>query len=86
MQPAAEREDYCKYPNIEAERAGRRMTQSQVARALGVCVGAYYGWVGGDWPIPSGHLRALCALFRCSPDYLLAPDDSGRRWKRYMRL
>ncbi len=75
-----------KYPNIEAERERKGMKRSGVAEALGVERDTYSAWVNGEYPIPANFLLALCKLFRCSADYLLAPDERDARWKNFYCL
>jgi len=81
--PADDDEYGIKYPNIEDERIKRKLSQSDVAKSLGVRVDAYYGWMDGTWKIPKCHIEKLGLMFKCSVDFLLAPDDRHRRWKRY---
>ncbi len=75
-----------RYPNIEAEREIAGYKRGEVSRALGIERDTYNAWINGDYPIPANFLYSLCNLFRCSADYLLAPDGSGERWKEYRCL
>lgn len=72
-----------KYPNIETERKANGYKRGEVAAALGIKRDTYNAWIYGRYPIPANFLKALCGMFRCSADYLLAPDERGARWKEY---
>ena len=58
------------YPNIEAERAKRRMTQKQMAKEMGGSSPTYRGWIE-DGKIPSQKLEKMADFFCCTVDYLL---------------
>lgn len=59
-----------KYPNIEAERARKGMTQDTLAERLGVTRKTVFNWMESG-NIPLGKLIAMADLFGCSIDYLL---------------
>lgn len=62
------------YPNIEAERARRGLSCSELASALGVTRKTLYNWVSkGD--IPQTKLEQMAEMFSCSIDYLLGLRD-----------
>lgn len=75
-----------KYPNIETERKRNGWKRGKLAKALGIERDTYNAWISGEYPIPANFLVALCNLFRCSADYLLAPDGRNERWRNYHRL
>ena len=75
-----------KYPNIEHERIRRGMRRGQVAESINISRDTYMFFVEGVFPIPSNIVSGLAALFGCSPDYLLAPDRRGERWRRYRNI
>lgn len=60
-----------RYPNIDAERARRRMTVQELTDFLGVTRKTYYNWcrVG---KIPQSKLVKMADLFNTSIDYLLS--------------
>ena len=65
-----------KYPNIEAERARRGLTNDEVANALGVTRRTYYSWVvKGN--IPQPQVSKLSEFFGVSSDYLLGCPMPG---------
>jgi plasmid maintenance system antidote protein VapI len=72
-----------KYPNIENERVRYGMKRGAVARMLGIQRDTYTAWISGEYPIPANFVLRLCMLFRCSADYLLAPNERGARWKHF---
>ena len=58
------------YPNIEAERTRKGMSQSDLAKLLGVERKTYYNWLTkGNIPAPV--VMKLADVFQCSMDYLL---------------
>lgn len=59
-----------KYPNIEAERARKGMSQDALAEALGVTRKTVFNWMTSG-NIPLGKLIVMADLFGCSIDYLL---------------
>ena len=59
-----------KYPNIEAERVRKSISQEELAKKLGVERKSYYNWLKRG-NIPVSMLIQLSDLFDCSTDYLL---------------
>lgn len=59
-----------KYPNIEAERARKGMSQDVLAERLGVTRKTVFNWMTNG-NIPTGKLIEMADLFGCSIDYLL---------------
>lgn len=64
--------------NIEAERGRLQMTKSDMAKALGVTLKTYNGYIRGE-TIPSGALETLREMTGCSVDYLLGLCDDSRK-------
>ena len=59
-----------RYPNINAERARRGLSTTQLAKMLGVTRKTVYNWISkGD--IPQSKLEKMASFFDCSIDYLL---------------
>lgn len=60
-----------KYPNIEAERARKGLSQDELIKALGYKERkSYYGWLNSG-NIPVTVLVKMADIFDCSVDYLL---------------
>ena len=59
-----------KYPNIEAERARRGISNDALAESLGVSRKTLYSWMEKG-NIPTSALIRMADLFGCSIDYLL---------------
>lgn len=58
------------YPNIEAERSRKGMSQNDIAELLGIERKTYYNWLTkGNIPAPV--VMKLADTFQCSMDYLL---------------
>jgi len=58
------------YPNIEAERARKGLSQEELAEMLGVTRKTYYNWlVKGR--IPQSKLVRMADIFEVSVEYLL---------------
>lgn len=55
-------------------RKKKGLTQSEVAETVGTTQGSLSGWENNRYDIPSEFVGRLCALFDCTPDYLLAED------------
>ena len=62
-----------KYPNIEAERARKGMSNEAMAERLGVTRKTLYSWMEkGNIPVSS--LIHMADMFGCSIDYLLGRE------------
>ena len=59
-----------KYPNIEAERARRGMSNDSLAGELGITRKTLFNWIAKG-NIPMSALSKMADLFDCSIDYLL---------------
>lgn len=59
-----------KYPNIEAERARRGMSNDSFAAELGVSRKTLFNWIEKG-NIPTSALIQMADMFKCSIDYLL---------------
>jgi DNA-binding XRE family transcriptional regulator len=59
-----------KYPNIDAERARKGMSNDTLAEKLGVARKTLYNWMDNG-NIPASALIQMADLFDCSIDYLL---------------
>ena len=59
------------FPNIEAERARRGLTKSELAKRLNVSDATLKNWMYGKTEIPSSKIVELAKLFGTSTDYLL---------------
>lgn len=59
-----------KYPNIEAERARKGMSQETLATELGVTRKTLFNWMDSG-NIPLSKLIGMADIFGCSIDYLL---------------
>ena len=65
--------------NLRAARKAKGMTQTEVAKIIGLTQSAYSDWERGETKIDSQSLKKLAALFETSVDYLLGDTPSGRR-------
>lgn len=59
-----------KYPNIDAERARKGISNDVLAEKLGVTRKTVYNWIDKG-NIPTSALIQMADLFGCSIDYLL---------------
>ena len=59
-----------KYPNIEAERARKGISNDALAEKLGVARKTLFNWMEKG-NIPTSALIGMADLFGCSIDYLL---------------
>lgn len=65
------------YPNIEAERARKQISQEELSNYLGIERKSYYNWLTkGNIPVPI--LIKLSEMFDCSIDYLLGRTRNPR--------
>lgn len=65
------------YQNIEAERARYKMTQQELANALGVSLRTVQYWLRGKKDIPSSALIQMAKMWGKSIDYLLGLKDDA---------
>lgn len=66
------------YPNIEAERVRKGLSQEELIRELGYKERkTYYNWLSSG-NIPESVLVKMADLFSCSIDYLLARSDTAK--------
>lgn len=63
--------------NIEAERARKQMTKTDMAKALNISPKTYQFYVNGDRAIPSDKLLEMADLFGCTTDYLLGRNQQS---------
>ena len=61
---------------IGAERARLRISQSELAKELGVSNKSVSNWEGDARKCPPIHLIKLADRFRCSTDYLLGISEN----------
>ena len=59
-----------KYPNIDAERARKNLTNEGLAMELGVSRKTLYNWISSG-SIPQSALEKMADVFGCTVDYLL---------------
>jgi len=59
-----------KYPNIDAERARKGLSNDRLAEELGVARKTLYNWLNNG-NIPLTALIKMADMFGCSIDYLL---------------
>ena len=62
--------------NLKTARKAKRMTQTEVAKSIGLTQSAYSDWERGETKIDSQSLKKLAALFEVSVDYLLGNDEA----------
>ena len=65
-----------KYPNIEAERARRGLTKTEIATELGVTRKTYVEWVTTG-NIPQSKMSKIIDFFGLSADYLFGSYSPG---------
>lgn len=58
------------YPNIEAERVRKNVSQEELSEIIGFERKSYYNWLSNG-KIPAAVLVKLADYFDCSIDYLL---------------
>lgn len=66
--------DEPKYPRIKYLRENAELTQSDVAKIIGVTQSAYSLYENGLRDIPTDTLIKLADFYRCSIDYLLSRE------------
>lgn len=57
------------YPNIEGERAKRKMSNEQLASYLNITRKTLYSWLKFG-TVPNEAICKMAKLFNCSPDFL----------------
>lgn len=60
-------------------RKSKKLSQTDVANAIGCSQTAVYHYEAGDRQIPVESIPQLCKLFACSSDYLLGLSDKNSR-------
>jgi transcriptional regulator with XRE-family HTH domain len=63
------------FPNIEAERARRKMTVEDLTSVLGVSRKTYYNWCAKG-KIPQSKIEKMADIFNVSIDYLLSQEQA----------
>lgn len=63
------------YPNIDGERAKRRMTQKDIADFLGVSLRTVRYWTDGTCAMPVWAAKKLAKLWGTTLDYLLEGEE-----------
>lgn len=63
------------YPNIDAERARKKMSVEDLAHELGIARKTYYNWIKKG-KIPQKHLETMAEIFDVSTDYLLSSSKT----------
>lgn len=61
---------------LRNKRESLGLNQSDVAKAIGVSTGAYQNYEYGK-EISSGRILQICAVLKCSPNWLLGYSDEG---------
>ena len=69
------------YPRIRDLREDKDMTQTQVARLLGMSQTGYSKYETGENDIPTAILIKLAELHNTSIDYLLGQTNQRKRYK-----
>ena len=62
--------------NMRAERVRNNLTIEQVGDIIGVHPNAISRWENGRTEPTASNLIALCGLYKCSPEYLLAMTEN----------
>ena len=69
------------YPRIRDLREDKDMTQTQVAKLLGMSQTGYSKYETGENDIPTPILIKLAELYNTSVDYLLGQTNQRKRYK-----
>ena len=69
------------YPRIRDLREDKDMTQTQIAKMLGMSQTGYSKYETGENDIPTDVLIKLAKFYNTSIDYLLGQTDNKRRHK-----
>lgn len=67
------------YPRIRNLREDRDMTQTQIAKILGMSQTGYSKYETGENDIPTSILIKLSRFYKTSIDYLLGETDNPKR-------
>jgi transcriptional regulator with XRE-family HTH domain len=68
----------CLYPNFEAERVRKGLSQQELAEKVGCCRKSYNNWIKAG-NIPTGMLIKFADLYGVSIDYLLNREKAQSR-------
>lgn len=68
------------YPRLRALREDRDLTQTQVAKMLGMSQTGYSKYETGENDVPTAILIKLARFYNTSIDFLLGETDSQRRY------
>lgn len=68
------------YPRIRDLREDRDMTQTQVAKMLGMSQTGYSKYETGENDIPTSVLIKLARFYNTSVDYLLGETNNAKRY------
>ena len=69
------------YPRLRALREDRDLTQTQIAKILGMSQTGYSKYETGENDIPTAILIKLARYYNTSIDYLLGETDNPKRYK-----
>lgn len=69
------------YKRIRDLREDRDMTQTQIAKILGMSQTGYSKYETGENDIPTAVLIALSQFYKTSIDYILGQTDSPKRYR-----
>ena len=69
------------YPRIRDLREDKDMTQTQIAKVLGMSQTGYSKYETGENDIPTAILIKLASFYDTSIDYLLGETDNPKRYK-----
>jgi transcriptional regulator with XRE-family HTH domain len=69
------------YPRIRDLREDKDLTQTQVAKMLGMSQTGYSKYETGENDIPTAVLIKLARFYRTSVDYLLGETDTRARYR-----
>ena len=69
------------YPRIRDLREDKDLTQTQVAKMLGMSQTGYSKYETGENDIPTAVLIKLARFYRTSVDYLLGETDTRTRYR-----
>ena len=70
------------YPRLRALREDRDLTQTQIAKILGMSQTGYSKYETGENDIPTAILIKLARYYNTSIDFLLGETDSPRRYHK----